>query len=293
MLRRQKTILALLSEAKQPLTPTMLVKYAFLLRHETDVSLDPAFYDFVPYKFGPFSFALYRELEALQRDGYVAFENDRFLLSPDTFGQSLEKVAELSAAMRSSVRAISKRYGKLGQRTLLKSVYGRYPHYASKSELTDLQSGPRPEPTVARPAVYTAGYEQKSVDGFFDDLLKTGIRVVIDVRSNPVSRKYGFARSSMAGIAQKLDLDYIHLPTLGIPSQLRIGLGSKASYKRLLDAYERNTLPERTADVGHLARKMERSPCVLVCMERDVECCHRSRLATAVSSANGLPVRHL
>lgn len=293
MLRRQKTILALLSEAKQPLTRTVLVKHAFLLRHETDVSSDPAFYDFVPYKFGPFSFALYRELEALQRDGYVEFENDRFLLSSDMLGASLERVAELSGAARSSVRAISTRYGKLRQRALLKDVYQRYPRYASKSELADLHLGPRPKTKVARSAVYTAGYEQKSVDAFFDDLLKAGIRVIVDVRANPVSRKYGFAGSSMAGIAEKLDLEYMHWPRFGIPGQARIGLGSKASYKRLLDAYERNTLPKRKPEVRQLARKMEQAPCVLVCVERDIECCHRSRLAQAVSRVNGLPVRHL
>lgn len=293
MLRRQKTILALLSEAKQPLARTVLVKHAFLLRQETDVGSDSVFYDFVPYKFGPFSFALYRELEALQRDGYIAFENDRILLSPDMLRPSLDKVAELSGAVLSSVRSIAKQYGKFRQNTLLKDIYRRYPRYASKSERKDLQVSPCPNATVAPPAVYTAGYQQKSIDGFFDALLKTGIRVIVDVRSNPVSRKYGFARSSMAGIAQKLDLDYVHLPSLGIPSEARVGLASKASYKRLLDAYEQNTLPKRRPDVDQLSQRMQHMPCVLVCMERDVECCHRSRLATAVSKVNGLPVRHL
>ena len=47
------------------------MKLVFLLRHETCLKDVPSFYDFVPYKFGPFSFTLYRELERLQQNGYV------------------------------------------------------------------------------------------------------------------------------------------------------------------------------------------------------------------------------
>lgn len=292
MLRRQKTILALLAEAGQPVTPTVLVKCAFLLRQETEYVADPAFYDFVPYKFGPFSFALYRELESLQRDGYVSDEDGRLCITPGMRRSSLEKVAELSQTERSSVTDVSRKYGKMRQRTLLQDVYRRYPHYASRSELTDLHHDRQPQTPVAEPAAYTAGYERKSVDAFFDGLLRAGIRVVIDVRANPVSRKYGFAGSSMAGIAKKLDLGYTHLPSLGIPSKARAGLGSKASYQRLLDRYERH-LPEHASEIDALSKQMQVAPSVLVCVESDVECCHRSRLATAVSKASGLPVHHL
>lgn len=292
MLRRQKTILALLSEAGNPVSATALVKWAFLLRQETNYVADPTFYDFVPYKFGPFSFALYRELESLQRDGYVSDENNRLRLTERLRKASLEKVRELSQAELSSVTGVLQEYGRMRRRTLLHNVYKRYPHYASKSELADLRVDSEGETPVADPAAYTAGYEGKSVDAFFDGLLRVGIRRVFDVRANPVSRKYGFAGSSMAGIAKKLDLGYTHLPSLGVPSKARVGLGSKASYKRLLDRYERQ-LPEHAMEVDDLGNHMVALPSVLVCVEGDVECCHRSRLAVAVSKASGLPVRHL
>ena len=292
MLRRQKAILALLAEAAQPVTVTALVKCAFLLRHETEYDADPAFYNFVPYKFGPFSFALYRELESLQRDGYVSDEGGRLRPTPRMRKSSLEKVAELSRTERSSVNDVSRKYGKMRQRELLRDVYERYPHYASRSELTDLQHDRQAESPVAEPAVYTAGYERRSVDAFFDGLLRAGIRGVIDVRANPVSRKYGFAGSSMAGIAKKLGLGYTHLPSLGIPSKARVGLGSRASYQRLLDRYERD-LPEHASEIDRLGKQMQVTPSVLVCVESDVECCHRSRLATAVLKTSGLPVHHL
>ena len=293
MLRRQKTILAILTEAKEPVSATVLVKLTFLLRQETDFRDDSAFYDFLPYKFGPFSFHLYRELEALKRDGYVSTKGDQLCVSHRLRKDVLEKVRELSDEARSATAHVTRKYGRMRQRTLLRNVYTRYPRYASRSELSELTTGLDFEEPKPDPAAYTAGYQMNSVDRFLDRLLQVGIRVLVDVRANPVSRKYGFARSSLAGIAEKVGLEYEHLPRLGIPSAARVGLGSEISYKRLLDRYEKKTLPKRECDVKELARKMERTPSVLMCVESDPESCHRSRLARAVSAESGLSVRHL
>ena len=56
---------------------------------ETTVASDPTFYSFVPYRDGPFSFALYRELASLERHGYV---------------QDSEKALSLAATARASLR---------------------------------------------------------------------------------------------------------------------------------------------------------------------------------------------
>jgi len=71
VLKRQKVLLALLLAADRPVSRVEFVKAAFLLKQETVLSQEHTFYDFVPYRFGPFSFSLYRELCSLQRDGYV------------------------------------------------------------------------------------------------------------------------------------------------------------------------------------------------------------------------------
>ena len=293
VLRRQKTILALLAESQQPVTATVLVKLAFLLRRETILASDPAFYDFVPYLYGPFSFALYRELDCLQRDGLITKTDERFALSGTAVTTVREHLSGLASDVRSAVSFVVKKYGGSDHRELLSDVYSRYPWYASRSERTDLKPPGLVDRKLAPPAVYTAGYQQKSVDGFFDDLLRAGIQVIVDVRANPVSRKYGFARSSMGNIAEKLGMEYRHLPRLGIPSEDRAGLDDEASYQRLLDRYEHEMLPERRVDVDELAQRMKAKPCVLVCMEQDVRSCHRSRLASAVSKVSGLAVNHL
>lgn len=52
-------------------------------------------------------------------------------------------------------------------------------------------------------AVDTAGYEGKSIDMFFDYLLRQGIKTIVDVRFNPGSRKYGFSKKHFREIAKK------------------------------------------------------------------------------------------
>ncbi|MFH1108308.1 MAG: DUF488 family protein [Planctomycetota bacterium] len=231
MLARQKIVLALLDSAAKPLSRTMFVKLSFLLRAETDVGEDSAFYDFVPYQFGPFSFVLYREFEALKQQSYVVEDHDRFSLAKPMAGEVRRLIGDLPTSVRSSVGHIASRYASKTQRALVRDVYARYPWYATKSELVDLLPPTMPPLPTASLAVFTVGYERISVDALFDRLLHAGIRGIADVRANPISRKYGFARTSLSGIAAKLGLAYRHFPQLGIPSEERSALGGYSSYQ--------------------------------------------------------------
>lgn len=293
MLRRQKIILALLREAPQPLSPTVFVKLAFLLRQETEVRDDGTFYAFVPYRYGPFSFALYREVEALHHQSFLTKDDNSIRLDRSMTRETDRKIADLSGSVRSAVRTIASRYGSTPQKALVRDVYSRFPWYATRSELTDLLPPTMPKKPSAQAAVYTVGYERESVDGFFDRILSAGIRRIADVRANPVSRKYGFARSSLSGIAAKLGIGYRHHPQLGIPSDERASLSDYASYQRLLDRYETEMLPNQTLALSELCSSIQEEPTALLCVEHDVRCCHRSRLATAVAGETGLPVEHL
>ncbi|MEX2167739.1 MAG: DUF488 family protein [Pirellulales bacterium] len=293
MLKRQKLILALLREAEEPLTSTRFVKLIFLMRKQAPFCDDPTFYDFVPYKFGPFSFALYRELSALQRDGYIAPDENSISLNNKTRSLTTTAIAELSPHFSDAVRSVVRQYGGLSQKALLRKVYSEHPWYATKSELSDLVPDKLPTLRPAPVAVYTVGYEGKSVDAFFDHLLRSGIQALIDVRANPVSRKYGFAAKSLREIGTKVGLAYWHLPELGIEGTERTTLTSVAAYHKLLDRYQSEMLPRRRASIKRLAELLGECPSALMCVERDVQCCHRSRLATAVAKVSGLPVVHL
>jgi uncharacterized protein (DUF488 family) len=293
VLRRQKLLLAILHESKRRLTAIELVKLAFLVRHETTVERDLTFYDFVPYKYGPFSFALYRELEALQNNGYIDISDVDISISSRTRGESLQKARELSAQELGAARKVVSQYGKLDSQALVRYVYASYPWFTLNSELTELISESRPKRPSAPKAVYTSGYEGKSVDQFFDVLLRAGVRTVIDVRFNPMSRKYGFAGSSLRRIGEKLGIGYEHLPSLGISGEHREALNDFESYQELLNRYARTFLKKQEPALGILADLLSRSASALVCMEKDVRCCHRGRLATEISDRTGLRVVHL
>ncbi len=289
MLNRQRLLLALIDEAAGTVGSLTLVKLAFLVREHGIVGRDSTFYRFVPYRYGPFSFALYRELAALERDGYVKRAGDTLATSP----LARPEIARLSSAMRAAARDTAEEYGSLTVNALLRSVYRRYPWYATRSERRDLAPADLPAPPRPKPAIFTVGYEGKSVDELFDGLLASGMAGIVDVRANPVSRKYGLAKRSMSQIAENLGLVYYHMPELGIAGEYRRSLSDFASYQRLLDRYERAMLPLRVREVQALGEQLASRPLVLLCVERDVNCCHRGRLAKRLSEEVELPIVHL
>jgi len=261
------------------------VKWAFLVLNESSGGGGPAFYRFLPYLRGPFSFSLYHEIAKLVHGGFVS--------EPD------DETWELTSAGEEASRTIPEDIGHdvIGVMTkrarqpvseMVEYVYATYPWYTLNS-----QSGARIEPPVAEAAVYTSGYEGKSVDAFLDAILRVGVRRVIDVRRNPVARRYGFHGSTLARLCGKLGLDYRHFPELGVPSEERRGLSTKADYDALFRRYGLTTLRQEADAVSEVGRLSTEEPSVLVCSEADPSRCHRSRLALAVSRRTALPVRHL
>lgn len=293
MLTRQKVVLGLLSQTEGPLNPTVLVKLIFLLRHETVLQEEPSFYDFVPYRFGPFSFQLYRDLTHLRNNGYLLRNDGTVAVSYELQHEIETKQAELPERTHQALGSVLERYGGMKHRNLLRHVYERYPWFASRSQLTDLRQETAPNLVTEARAIYTVGYEGRSVDSFFNGLLRAGVLQILDVRANPMSRKYGFARRSMSEISAKLGIGYKHMPSLGIPREFRKELSDFDSYQRLLDRYESEMLPERRREIEQVSSEVQDTPSAFLCMEKDTQCCHRSRLAKAVSLSNGLPIVHL
>ncbi len=288
MFKRKKIILGLIVAAPKVLTRTELMKWLFLLRQESPLGSDHSFYDFIPYKHGPFSFVVYRDLDELLRNGYL---NDGALSIPESMREYVnDEVQSLPIQVREAIREICVRYSSRTLEELLNYVYHSYPWFASRSERMKLS---KPVLRKAGIAVYTAGYEGESVDQFFKKLLRAGMQRVLDVRSNPVSRKYGYAKATMERICEKLDLEYVHLPELGIPQLHRRSLKTFEDYQQLLQQYEQQFLPNASIVRQRAVTLIQERPSVLVCFEADVRYCHRGRLARSISSDTGLAVTHL
>lgn len=264
------------------MTKLKLVKLLFLLNKE---SCDGA-YDFLPYKYGPFSFQLYRDLTKLAQDGWI--NDDNLQVNPSRKSEALTEVRKLPSLVRDKVFDIYSLYGKISEDTLIKTVYAKYPEFTFKSELKKT-AFPAPKAAIA---IYTIGYEGSSIDSFLNVLLQRGITRLIDVRSNPISRKWGFAKSTLSGLCEKTGIGYVHIPELGISSDRREGLATKDDYRTLLDEYERH-LPSLERKIQDALSLIGAAPSALVCMEADVQMCHRGRLANKMAKMSQLPIVHL
>lgn len=281
MLIRQKVILSLIDQMDGQITRLSLVKLAFLLGNEINIK---TYYQFVPYHYGPFSFTLYHELETLKRNGY--------LLHPSK--DEIQRVNDVAfppvdLGLRSKISDFLKKYQGLPAVELVNHVYSGFPWFTINAKASENRKEERPKGGCA---VYTAGYEGLQIDGFLNILLKAGIQQVIDVRHNPISRRYGFHKSTLSRLCKRLTITYKHVPEVGIPSELRSSL-HPSDYIQLFQNYEQDILLTQQAAVENIARWVKSKPSVLVCMEANPGYCHRSRLAKQIANRTGLMIHHL
>lgn len=282
MLNRQKLVLDLLRQAGRPVTKLELVKWAFVLSRETATRGGASFYEFLPYHFGPYSFSLQREIDNLVEEGVITATETTWSCD------SSKTASDLSENLKQDVRRIVARFKFCSPTEVMDYVYRRYPAYTVNSKRTKLA-----ERTVASPSVFTAGYEGLQIDGFLDLLVQTGIQRLLDVRNNPVARRYGFHKSTLNRLCGFLGIEYVHIPELGITSEYRKDLVSPAEFDKLFDFYEQTTLTIQCSSVVRVGELMTEKASVLVCMEAEACRCHRSRLGAEVSRRTGLALSHL
>lgn len=285
MLKRQRTLLTLLRRLGGEAGRLDLIKLAFLLREHGRGG--ESFYDFVPYHYGPYSFSLMQEMTALVRDGFVGQPDDKTWTL--TAAGEAECVRNAGPAA-SGVASIVDEFGKLTTSDLIDHVYDRYPWFGLNTKLKDKTKPKRP---TAEPAVYTVGYEKLAVEELLDLLLRSGMQVLVDVRRNPLSRRYGFHGSTLRRLCGYVGVEYAHFPALGIASEERRDLSGVSSYEKLFQQYEATTLKDEGSKIDEVVKFMRTRAAAVMCAEADPCMCHRGRLANEVSRRSGLPIKHL
>jgi uncharacterized protein (DUF488 family) len=285
MFSRQRAILRLLENEGGTASRLRLVKLAFLLSREKSAP-STGVYEFLPYRRGPFSFTLYHDLRTLGSDGWVTESEHDVKLAQAPHSET----AGLDRPLRDMIDGVSNSFRSMSTSELVDRVYATHPWFTMNAEAVHKRAVVRP---AAAPAVYTVGYEGIMVDGLLNLLLQAGIRRLIDVRSNPIARRYGFHKSTLNRLCEDVEIEHLHLPTLGIPSAWRTDLDSQASYNQLFLRYEHEILPAQQSVIANVARLQFKKPSALMCMEADHTCCHRSRLAACVSRQTDLPIKEL
>jgi uncharacterized protein (DUF488 family) len=286
VLHRQKALLLILQQVGSTASALQIMKWAFLLSHETSSHGGKTFYQFIPYRYGPYSFTLNQETDSLIRNGFLEKEKNNCWRLTD-LGKKLD--FNLPNNVTQDINHVTADYGKLSNQELLDLVYEKYSWFTVNSDLPGRRKKKRP---IAEKAIYTAGYEGKTVDEFLNLLMESGISRLIDVRFNPISRRYGFHKSTLARLCGYLGIDYQHIPELGIPGSERDDLGSSAKYASLFNNY-RNSLPSRENALLNVIGLLENAPSVLVCMEADPVFCHRNVLAQHLTSLIDMRIKHL
>ena len=278
---REKIILSILEEFNGKLSRTQLQKYLFLF---TRMQNEPS-YDFMPYNFGCYSFQASKDLEHLQKD-HLIYHNEEWNLAP--VKKSYKDM--LTNEDRLVLYKIRKNYKHLSQRELVRQVYLDYPYYTIHSTIKEEMLSKEEQACIDKyienhyslndetPTLFTIGYEGISFEMYLNKLIQCNIKLLIDVRKNPFSHKYGFSKGILASIVNKMGIKYVHIPELGIITEKRKKLETINDYKALFDEYEK-TLPSKESYLREIIDYMDKYKRIaLTCFEKDVNKCHRTRI---------------
>lgn len=292
LLNRQTQLLSLLDALGGHVGNLDFQKLLFLYCQEHA----PAPYEFVPYKFGAFSFTSYADRRKLVERGLLADEERSWALT-DVGRRAI------GTGRSRAVAAFAVTHGHLKGDALVADTYRRFPYYATRSEIAGkvLKGDAGALKQIAamlsarRSGLLTIGYEGLSLEGYLNRLLRAGVTLLCDVRRNPLSRKYGFSKRTLAHGCAGVGIRYEHLPELGIDSVDRQGLETQADYDALFVRYERDSLPNQGIGIAKIAAWIQSGEAVaLTCYEHESSQCHRHCVAEAVEQAlQSVSVQHL
>lgn len=284
LFERQRVLLTLLDALGGQVSPTDFQKLLFLYTRKQET---PS-YEFVPYKFGCFSFSSYADKRRLIERGLLEDDADQWKLTVEGRATIRWRLVDPLAAAR-----FNREHAGLRGNDLIVEVYRKHPYYATRSEITDKvlkdrkdrELVARERPVRAEAGLLTIGYEGKCLETYLNQLLRAGVTVLCDVRRNPLSRKYGFSKTTLRGCCESLGIRYEHLPELGIPSEDRRELRTQGDYDALFEDYERNSLPLQTGALATIRSWIKDGESVaLTCFELHPHQCHRHCVAEAIEN---------
>ena len=286
--KRQKALLALLDTFGGKLSRTDLQKLMFLYVKEFS---EQEHYAFVPYHFGSFSYEMYKDLATLERNELLNISKHHIETTMDGFFE------DISTDEQRNITRFSMKYQNLKGNELIEYIYNKYPYYAMKSKISNkFISAEKLEPyrpLKTNSALYTIGYEGKKFERYLNELIQEDVKVLVDVRKNAHSMKYGFSKKTLQGAVENLGIKYIHIPNLGIESENRKTLQTKADYDALFANYAK-TFKTKVEDMAYLNELIKSEKRVAItCFENDVSYCHRGVIAKKMKSGFKVEVKHL
>jgi uncharacterized protein (DUF488 family) len=285
---RQRRLLALLDAHDGEAGLLDFQKLLFLYCQEVEESP----YEFVPYKYGGFSFTSYADKRKLTEQGLLANEEGIWKLT-----ESGKACAAVPPLTRMKMDEFAKRHEKWRGDALVAEAYRRHPYYAIRSEIAErvlagdaaaLQEINKARPIARSAGLCTIGYEGRSLEKYLNLLLMNSVTLLCDVRRNPLSRKYGFSKGTLSKSCVGVGIRYEHLPELGIATERRRGLDTQADYDQLFLSYACHSLPNEHAALRKIQEWIDGGERVaLTCYENLPEQCHRHCVAESLEQKLG------
>lgn len=286
MYYRRKLILGILEEFGGKLNHTKFQKILFLVTRKQEKKS----FDFVPYKYGCFSFQANQDLLTLGKYNIVKSistnKSSCWMLSESssTFQSELKKEDQ------SAIKLVMRETQHFSQKELVRYTYLKYPYYAVKSQIAknilsddELKSIIKQNRKIEAPEFFTIGYEGISLENYLNKLIINDVKLLCDVRKNSLSMKYGFSKSQLKNACESIGISFIHIPNLGIESDKRRELNTMADYNQLFEEYENTTLKENDKSLQYLFELVkEHKRVAITCFEKEVCMCHRGRVLKAL-----------
>ncbi len=293
MFYRRKIILSLFQLCNGNVEKIKLQKLLFLYSQRKRESE----YDFVPYKYGCYSYSANADLVTMVKKGYLS-ESENVYTKID----QKDYITTLKPKDRELLTETIERYGNMENETLIRHTYINFPYYAINSTIAKrilndeyynrvLNS----IPSGNKKSVFTIGYEGTSLEKYLNKLVKNNIKLLIDVRKNPLSMKYGFSKTLLKRFCESLGIKYLHIPEVGINSNQRQTLEKQEDYQILFEIYKNTTLKETSTQQQEIINLLnEHYRIALTCFESNICQCHRLPLAESLKSIQSdLIVEHL
>jgi len=277
MFYRRKILLALLEVFGNNISKLELQKYLFLF---TRLQKNPA-YDFIPYKYGCYSFTVASDLAVMENKNNLIFNNDKIEKIDNSQYYDMLKFED----QKNIKKIYSQRLNTIDE--LLYHVYSIAPYYAVNSRMKEKILNPEELkrvknsiPKKKEKSLSTIGYEGISVETYINRLIKNDIRCLVDVRKNPQSMKFGFSQKRLQHICEEVGIKYISIKDLGIDADKRKELITQKDYDELFDNYKIKNL-SKTNDSQELVIQLlnKYNRVALTCFEKEVNKCHRTILA--------------
>lgn len=283
MFYRRKIILALLQLFEGELDKIRLQKLLFLFTQRQQ----KAEYDFIPYKFGCYSYSANADLTTMVNKGMLS-ETESLFKSSET----IDYLKALKEVDKIHLQEIKQIYGKMNANALMKHTYINFPYWAIKSIKAESILTPdefekvnKSKPKSNKTILFTIGYEGISLEEYLNRLLRNDVKILVDVRNNPLSMKYGFSKSLLKRYCENLGIEYMHFPEVGIQSNQRQELNTQSDYDKLFAEYrERNLTTTISTQTIILNLLKEHKRIALTCFEANICQCHRKHLAEAIET---------